>query len=358
MLASSVFVNLKRKITTITQHPSIIKDLLSGKSKSEIGIKIRQLDERARKSAEDSEVRSFITKLKQASSNSNHADPNGRMRLNKLCCIEDWENHELKDIVPKLQDITYYNKYQGILARKPGQIHRKDWEWTLGIIAMKRFGKLHAKSIAIGIGAGRELILFYLANHLGHVYATDLYSTKEWENFAPADFPENPSKYAPFPYNQSALTVLRMDGTRLEFPSDSFDIVFSFSSIEHFGGQDYSGALKSLKEMERVLKPGGIAIVATEYIINKKNPPDLTNQFYNERTIYSHLIDRLDVMKLVEPLDLTISPKTLDKGIIDASDAVDWDTSRADDDFKQANPYIVIKLGNTLVTSIMLVFQK
>ena len=107
---------------------------------------------------------------------------------------------------------------------------------------MKRFGKLHAKSIAIGIGAGRELILFYLANHLGHVYATDLYSTKEWENFAPADFPENPSKYAPFPYNQSALTVLRMDGTRLEFPSDSFDIVFSFSLIEHFGGQDYSGA--------------------------------------------------------------------------------------------------------------------
>ena len=58
------------------------------------------------------------------------------------------------------------------------------------------------------------------------------------------------------------------------------------------------------------------------------------------------------------PLDLTISPETLDKDIFDASDAVDWDTSRADDDFKQANPYIVIKLGNILMTSIMLVFQK
>jgi hypothetical protein len=46
---------------------------------------------------------------------------------------------------------------------------------------MKRFGKLHNKSMAIGIGAGRELILFYLANHLGHVYATDLYSKKRWE---------------------------------------------------------------------------------------------------------------------------------------------------------------------------------
>ena len=351
-------MTLKRKITTISHHPSIIKDLLSGKSRSEIRMKIHQLNERARKSAEDSEVRSFITKMKQASYDSYHADPKGKLRLNKLCCIEDWENYELKEIIPKLQDITYYNKCRGILARKPGQIHRKDWEWTLGIIAMGRFGKLNKNSTAIGIGAGKELILFYLANHLGHLYVTDLYSTKEWENFAPADFPENPSKYSPFPYNQSALTALRMDGTRLEFPSDNFDIVFSFSSIEHFGGENYSGALKSLKEMERILKPGGIAIVATEYIINNKKPPDVTNQFYNEYTIYSHLINKLEVMKLVEPLDLTISQKTLDKGIIDASNAVDWDTSRVNDDFKQANPYIVIKLGNILVTSIMLIFQK
>jgi SAM-dependent methyltransferase len=351
-------VTLKGKIATIRHHPSIIMDLLSGKSRSEIRTKIRQLDQIAHKKADDAEVRSFIGRLNQASSYSYRIDPNRRISLNKICCIEDWENHEVKDIISKLQDITYYNKCQGILARKPGQIHRKDWEWALGIIAMKRFGKLNDNNTAIGIGAGRELILFYLTNYLGHLYATDLYSRKEWENFAPVDFVENPGKYSPFPYDQSALTVLRMDGTRLEFPSDSFDIVFSFSSIEHFGGENHSGALKSLKEMERVLKPGGIAIVATEYIINNKDPPDLTNQFYNERTIYSHLIDKLDGMKLVEPVDLTISPKTLDTSIIDASDAVDWDTSRVDDDFKRANPYIVIKLGNMLVTSIMLVFQK
>jgi SAM-dependent methyltransferase len=351
-------VTLKRKITTISHHPSIIVDLLSGKSRSEIRRKIFQLNEIARKKADDVEVRSFIERLKQAPSYSYHAEPKGRIKLNKTCCIEDWENHEVKEIIPKLQDITYYNKCQGILARKPGQIHRKDWEWALGIIAMKRFGKLNDDNTALGIGAGRELILFYLTNYLDHLYATDLYSRKEWENFAPVDFLDNPSKYAPFPYDQSALTVLRMDGTKLEFPSDSFDIVFSFSSIEHFGGANHSGALKSLKEMERVLKPGGIAIVTTEYIINNKDPPDLTNQFYNERTIHSHLIDRLEIMKLVEPVDLTISQKTLDMSIIDAFDAVDWDTSRVDDDFKQVNPYVVIKLGNMLVTSIMLVFQK
>jgi SAM-dependent methyltransferase len=333
-------------------------DLLRGKSRSQIRQKIHQLDEAARKRADDAEIQSFRIRQKENFSYPYGSDPKARIRLNKLCCIEDWENHEVNEIILKLHDIKYYNKCQGILARKPGQIHRKDWEWTLGIIAMKRFGKLNNNNVAIGIGAGRELILFHLAHHLGHIYATDLYSGKEWAHFAPADFVENPGKYSPFPYDPKVLTALRMDGTRLEFPSDSFDIAFSFSSIEHFGGEDHSGALKSLKEMERVLKPGGIAIVTTEYIINNKDPPDLTNQFYNERTIHSRLIDRLDRMKLVEPLDLTISPRTLDRGIIDASDAVKWDTSRVDDAFKQANPYVVIKLGNKLITSIMLVFQK
>jgi hypothetical protein len=63
-------------------------------------------------------------------------------------------------------------------------------------------------------------------------------------------------------------------------------------------------------------------------------------------------------MKLVEPLDLTIYQKTLDKGIIDAANAVKWNTSRVHDKFKQANPYTVIKLGNILVTSIILFFKK
>jgi hypothetical protein len=89
---------------------------------------------------------------------------------------------------------------------------------TLGIIAMKRCNKLNDKCTAIGIGAGRE-VLFYLANHLKHVLATDIYDGKEWNNFAPSDFLENPKKYAPFPYKKDALTVLRMDGTNIKFPS-------------------------------------------------------------------------------------------------------------------------------------------
>ena len=40
--------------------------------------------------------------------------------------------------------------------RKAGLIHRKDWEWASGIIAMRRFGKLNKRCTAIGVGAGKR----------------------------------------------------------------------------------------------------------------------------------------------------------------------------------------------------------
>ena len=108
-----------------------------------------------------------------------------------------------------------------------------------------------------------------------------------------------------------------MDGTRLEFPSETYDIAFSFSSIENFCGRNHEGALKSLKEMERILKKDGIAVISTEYIINDKDHPE----FFNRKTISSDLINKLDSLKLVEPLDWSITPKTLDT-VIDFSKAV------------------------------------
>lgn len=354
--SSNNIMNIVSIFRTIGRNPSLIIDIMKGKSREQLRAKVRQLNERRRMSSNQAEIDSFISAMKKR--RSLPVSPAGTcIALNKLCCLEDWENEELKEIIFKLQSSSYYNKVKGVLARQPGLIHRKDWEWGLGIIAMDRLGKLNRSCRAIGIGVGKEIVLFYLANKLGHVFATDLYDKNEWNEFAPPDFPENPQKYAPFPYREDALTVLRMDGTKLEFPSESFDIAFSFSSIEHFGGENHLGALKSLKEMSRVLKSGGIAIVATDFIINNKDPPDLTNQFFNEKTIYSDLIEKLDELELVEPLNLEVSPRSLDT-VLDVADAYNWDTNRCDEDYKRQHPYVVLRMGNILVTSVMLVFKK
>jgi SAM-dependent methyltransferase len=354
-------MTLKGKISSLIHNPTIVKDILQAKNRGEIRGKIIDLEQKRTETRNKKEVYVFISRLKKCSSYS--IDPNQKSKLNRLCCLEDWENIEIKNIIYELQNFSsesYEHRKDWAIPeekkmvgmRGSGLIHRKDWEWALGLVAMRRFGKLNKNNIALGIGVGREEVLFHLANSLGHVYATDLYDGKQWDNFAPFDFPENPKKYAPFPYNEDALTILRMDGTNIGFPPETFDIAFSFSSIEHFGGKNHAGALQSVKEMERVLKKGGIAVIATEYIVNDKDHPE----FFNRRTIYSDLINKLDSLKLVESLDLRITTKTLET-VMDYPDAVHWDTS-GDDDFKKNHPLLLIRVGNLLLTSVMIVLKK
>jgi SAM-dependent methyltransferase len=352
-------LGFKSKAESLLRHPQIIKDVIQGKSRDEIRAKVRKLTAREYEIECEKEVFDYISFLKRTQPYSSSSNPNSSLKLNKLCHIEDWQNSELKEIISELHYASSSDYIHGKgwdvekypVNNRKGSIHRKDWEWGLGILAMKRFGKLNKESKAIGIGTATEEVLFYLANRIDHVYATDLYDGKGWKNLVPTDFPENPKKYSPYPYNENALIVMRMDATKLEFSDESFDIAFSFSSIEHFGGENHSGALRSMREMERVLKPGGIAVVATEYMVNEKEHVE----FFNKRTIYSDLIDKLDRLKLVEPLDLRITTKTLDK-IMDYQSAVDWISSS--EEFKKSHPLVLIRVNDILLTSVMLVFQK
>jgi SAM-dependent methyltransferase len=316
---------LKDKLNRIIRDPSLIEDI----------VKHNMYSWKDRK-----ELEQFIYHLRESSPY--YVDSDYKPKLNRLCYIEDWDSVEMQQAFSELQ----------IPRPREHFIHRKDWEWALGIIAMNRFKKINENSIAIGVGAGKEVIPFYLANKIRHVYATDLYAGIRWQKTATIDFVTNPAKYAPFSYKDSALTVLQMDAANLEFPRDHFDIAFSFSSIEHFGDDNHSGALKSMKEIERVLKPGGIAVITTEYVLNSKEH----KEFFNKSTIYSHLLDKLDGLSLVEPLDLRITTKTLDIIIDYFSQGFDWDTYSVA--FKKNHPHIVLKIGNILFTSLMLVFSK
>lgn len=329
----TIIASLKRRIITLRRHPSIIQDILRGRNWQQIEDKADSLDEK--------EVSEFLKTTKERVDNVVVVDRNAKLNLNKICHLEDFRNRE---IVQALTDIQKLDPM--------GLIHRKDWEWAMGIIAMQRLGKLNKKCTAVGVGSGTEVIPFYLANKIDHVYATDLYNAGSWSAAAPTRFPDNPKIYAPFPYREEALTVMRMDGTKLEFPSESFDIAFSFSSIEHFGGKNHSGSLKSLKEMERVLKPGGIAIVATEFIINNKNH----YEFFNRRTIFSHLINKVESLRLVTPIDFNVSAETLDTVLDFFKIDVNW--NKFDDEFKRQHPLIILRARNILFTSIMLVFSK
>jgi SAM-dependent methyltransferase len=120
------------------------------------------------------------------------------------------------------------------------------------------------------VAAGHEPPLYWLASRVAEVYATDLYRGWFVSQEATPDVLDDPAKYAPYAYPRERVVVFPMSGTDICFRDESIDFIFSFCSIEHFGGLAQSR--RSLQEMARVLRPGGVAAISTELLLNDATP--------------------------------------------------------------------------------------
>jgi len=99
-----------------------------------------------------------------------------------------------------------------------------------------------------------KLFSFYLADKIrASVFATDIenYFTHDYKIFR--SLREIPEK---------RLSILTADGRRLQFSEKSFDKVFSISVLEHIPGQ---GDVECMKEISRVLRPGGICVLTVPF---------------------------------------------------------------------------------------------
>ncbi|MGD9580503.1 MAG: class I SAM-dependent methyltransferase [Vampirovibrionia bacterium] len=104
-------------------------------------------------------------------------------------------------------------------------------------------------------------------------------------------------------YQNSKLIIEKQDATQLTYENNSFDRVSAISSIEHIPNNGDSDAIK---EIHRVLKPGGIAVISvpynnncyeekyreqTNYSIEKKEEPVFFSHYYDEEALYNRLIN-------------------------------------------------------------------
>jgi SAM-dependent methyltransferase len=219
-------------------------------------------------------------------------------------------------------------------------MHRKSYEWTQLLFGLKRLGKIDEATSVLSVGAGHECVLYWLANHTGRVVATDLYEGR-WQSSAGREGDvgvlERPEDFAPFPYRRDRLTFCQMDGRTLEFPDGEFDVVYSLSSIEHFGGFD--GARASIVEMARVLKPGGVLVLATEYIVSG---PDYEEAF--QPAVFKRLTD-VPGLTLVEPLDELVH-RRYDTPVVNLRTHL------------HQRPHMIVKIDDTVFTSAMVFLRK
>jgi SAM-dependent methyltransferase len=177
-------------------------------------------------------------------------------------------------------------------------MHRKAYEFTQTAWGLRRLGALTEEARVLSVGAGHEALAYWLANHTAAVVATDLYQGA-WQSEGALEGDmrvlSHPAEFAPFPYRRDRLRFLQMDGTRLAFADAAFDIAYSLSSIEHFGG--WQGARRAVEEMVRVVRPDGYVVIATEWAVS--GPP--RDEVFQPDQIRA-LLD-IPGTELVEPID-------------------------------------------------------
>jgi SAM-dependent methyltransferase len=192
--------------------------------------------------------------------------PTRAPQLNGLANPAQWDDPEWLAVH---RELRAYAVDAHCFAEDKEFAYRKGWEWTQTLWGLQRLGMLQPSTRALGVGAGREPVLFFLCDRIKQVVGTDLYGNPAWTSEggkeANPEFLREPEKFCPRPFDSSRLRLMHMDGTKLSFGDQEFDFVWSLSSIEHFGSHE--AASQAIREMARVTRLNGIVVVATELII-------------------------------------------------------------------------------------------
>ena len=284
----------------------------------------------------------------------------------KLCDLRDFDDPELvgavRSILPEQDPLEH--------------IERKAWEMAMLALFLEETGRLEEGTEALAVGAGDERVVFWLANRVGRMVATDIYGEGD---FAAGEAGEamllDPASRAPFPYREDRLEVLWMDGRELRFPDESFDVVFSLSSIEHFGTP--SDIARSAAEIGRVLRPGGHAFLVTECLVKlhplDRAPAELALRLvtlgrwrrvatlrrreavpdvFTPRELERRII-RPSGLRLMQPLDLSVSPESWENLARYPIGSVEVEPRSG-----SFYPHILVQLSRSVFTSVCLPLQK
>lgn len=99
------------------------------------------------------------------------------------------------------------------------------------------------------------------------------------------------------------IKVEQGDGRKLNFKDNSFDIVTSYSAIEHMPSKN--DRLKAVKEMARVAKPGGIVIITGPNYLNLPTT-FLSKMMYKRIKEFEHRYTPSELKKMLTSSGLKI----------------------------------------------------
>jgi SAM-dependent methyltransferase len=292
------------------------------------------------------------------------AEPALSRQYVKLCDLPDFEDPRLRE---RLREIV------GPGYSPQEELRRKFWEYAMLGVYLEEVGALREDARALAVAAGHEEPLFWMANRVGRVVATDIYGDGAFaDREAAASMLNEPGAFAPYPYREDRLEVRSMNALALDFPDASFDIVYSLSSIEHFGPP--AAVARAAREMARVLAPGGHLVIVTECFVagHPLDWPPLqlgirvasAGRRCGTATMRKRVIDtftpreirrrivRPTGLPLVQPLDTRVSPESF-------QNLTRWgEDGRLEPASGQPWPHILLKAHGAPWTSAFLALRK
>lgn len=205
--------------------------------------------------------------------------------VSKCCCQDDFEKE-------------YFIRIQKELGWKDKRYHRKIWEFVFIADALEKNGMLKEGMNGLGFAVGEEPLPSYFASKGVNILATDLgIEGKTADVWAKTG--QNASGDVSRLHKKDIISkedfiakVKYMDLDMNHIPEEigQYDFCWSSCAIEHVGGLSLSKEF--MKNMIKVLKPGGIAVHTTEF-----------NIWSNDETIedgYSVIWRRRDFEELQE----------------------------------------------------------
>lgn len=235
-------------------------------------------------------------------------DLDRRMPLCKLCELEDWRDPRRVAAIRRC--LPYLSAVAADFPR--GMEHRKHWEFAQLLAGIEELAALREDGLVLSVGAGHEEPVYELTNRARWVFATDVYGGGRFRSLeGDGRMLVDPDRFARLPYRRDRLVVQWMDGLDLHHEDGTFDVAFSLSSIEHFGG--LHAAREALREMARVVRPGGSVAVATECVVNGVAGHRGRGLALFTPGEITELARACPDLELVEPIDFGISPATMGK---------------------------------------------
>jgi SAM-dependent methyltransferase len=265
------------------------------------------------------------------------------LRLSKVAHIDDFQTPEFVNIVEKYQ----IGGCSTFPSNVPSFFNRKTWEVVMAIYSFKKFGLLQGDQEFLGIGAAKEETISILSNHSRRVFATDIYLDQQtWDGWHSGELLIDARNHMGPSYNHRRVVWQHVDGRELPYEDNSFDGIFSCSSIEHFGNEHE--IRRSLEEACRVLKPGGVAAISSEFKISGEGDGWANVQLFDTERLQRVWLDGIG-WEAQEFLD-----EALDK-----TEYIDFERSIYDSEYQQnAHPHIKLDNGHYRWTSVHLTLIK